>query len=199
MFKFINMKHLFIYTILILLSKSVYAEVFFSVRDVSDIYMQPSVDSPIIYPIEQGKKLILKKNQDEWANVLDEKTGLVGWIQKELISKKKPENSPKASNYEDSFKIFEEKVLEMSKSIKEAISINTFIRVEHLGGAAAAIIADDDWFKGRRHANQAFQVYDLWKNQNQSPSFLSFRNKSGEEQFIILSGPHRPRYLKSSK
>ena len=72
-----------------MLSKSVYAEVFFSVRDVSNIYIQPSVDSPIVYPIEQGKKLILKKNQDEWANVLDEKTGLVGWIQKELISKKK--------------------------------------------------------------------------------------------------------------
>ena len=50
--------------------------------------MQPSVDSPIIYPIEQGKELILKKNQDDWANVLDEKTGLVGWIQKDFISKK---------------------------------------------------------------------------------------------------------------
>ena len=34
----------------------------------------------------------------------------------------------------------------MSKSIKEAISIDTFIDVEHLGGAAAAVIADDDWF-----------------------------------------------------
>jgi len=101
MFKFKNMKHLFLYTIIILLSKSVYAEAFFSVRDVSNIYMQPSVDSPIIYPIEQGKKLILKKKQDEWANVLDEKTGLVGWIQKELISKKKQKNSPKANNYKD--------------------------------------------------------------------------------------------------
>ena len=63
----------------------------------------------------------------------------------------------------------------MSKSIKEAIKIETFIKIEHLGGAAAAITADNDWFKGRSHANQAFQVYDLWKNQNQSPSFLSFR------------------------
>ena len=98
-----------------------------------------------------------------------------------------------------SFEIFKERVLEMSKSIKEAISIETFTDVEHLGGAAAAIIANDEWFKGRRHANQAFQVYELWKNQNQSPSFLSFRNSSKEEQFIILSGPHRPRYLKSSK
>ena len=51
--------------------------------------------------------------------------------------------------------------------------------------AAAAVIADNEWFKGKRHANQAFQVYDLWKNQNQSPSFLSFRNESNKEQFII--------------
>ena len=86
----------------------------------------------------------------------------------------------------------------MSASIKDAISIDTFFDVKHLGGAAAAIIADDEWFKGKRHANQAFQVYDLWKNQNQSPSFLSFRNESNKEQFIILSGPHRPRYLKSN-
>ena len=42
----------------------------------------------------------------------------------------------------------------MSKSIKEAISIDTFPEVKHLGGAAAVIIADNDWFKGRRHANQ---------------------------------------------
>ena len=136
--------------------------------------MQPSADSPIIYPIEQGKKLILKKDQNDWANVLDEKTGLVGWIQKDFISNDKPENIIKTNNYENSFKIFRERVLEMSKSIKEAIKIETFIKIEHLGGAAAAITADNNWFKGRRHANQAFQVYDMWKNQNQSPSFFIF-------------------------
>ena len=87
----------------------------------------------------------------------------------------------------------------MSKSIKDAISIETFLDVKHLGGAAAVVIADNDWFNGRRHANQAFQVYELWRNENQSPSFLSFKNIDNEEKFIILSGPHRPRYLKSSK
>ena len=71
--------------------------------------MQPSADSPIIYPIEQGKKLILKKDQNDWANVLDEKTGLVGWIQKDFISKDKPENIIKTNNYENSFKIFRRK------------------------------------------------------------------------------------------
>ena len=48
------------------------------------------MDSPIIYPIEVGKELILKDEKDGWVNVLDEKTGLVGWIQKELISENKP-------------------------------------------------------------------------------------------------------------
>ena len=51
----------------------------------------------------------------------------------------------------------------MSKSIKEAISVDTFLEVKHLDKSLPIIIADDDWFKGRRHANQAFQVYELWK------------------------------------
>ena len=170
----------------------------YSSKQLSNIHIQPTMDSPVIYPIEMGKELILKDEKNDWLNVLDEKTGLVGWIQKELISENKPKNIKTAKNYTESFKTFKGKVMEMSASIKEAISIETFIEVKHLGGAAAAIIADDNWFKGRRHANQAFQVYDLWKNQNQSPSFLSFRNEKNEEQFIILSGPHRPRYLKSN-
>ena len=193
------MKHIFTLFILFYCSNVFANEKFFLIKEFASIHMQPNSDSPVIYPIEQGKELILKNEKKNWANVLDEKTGLVGWIQKELISKQKPENIIKSKDYENSFKIFKGRVLEMSESIKEAISIETFVDVKHLGGAAAAVIAKDDWFKGRRHPNQAFQVYDLWKNQNQSPSFLSFRNENDEEQFIILSGPHRPRYLKSSK
>jgi len=193
------MKHIFTLFILLYSSNIFSDERFFLIKEFANIYMQPNIESPVIYPIEQGKELLFKNDKNNWANVLDEKTGLVGWIQKELISKQKPENIIKSKDYENSFKIFRGRVLEMSDSIKEAISIETFVDVKHLGGAAAAVIAKDDWFKGRRHPNQAFQVYDLWKNQNQSPSFLSFRNENDEEQFIILSGPHRPRYLKSSK
>ena len=170
----------------------------FSVNELTNMYIQPTENSPIIYPIEMGKEFLLKSENEEWSNVLDEKTGLVGWIRKVHLSANKPKGISKAKNYDQSFKIFKQRVLEMSASIKDAISVDTFLDVEHLGGAAAAVIADDAWFKGKRHANQAFQVYDLWKNQNQSPSFLSFRNNSNKEQFIILSGPHRPRYLKSN-
>ena len=170
----------------------------FSVNELTNMYIQPTENSPIIYPIEMGKEFLLKSENEEWSNVLDEKTGLVGWVRKDQLSPNKPKGTFKGKDYDQSFKIFKERVLEMSASIKDAISVDTFLDVKHLGGAAAAVIADDKWFKGKRHANQAFQVYDLWKNQNQSPSFLSFRNKSNKEQFIILSGPHRPRYLKSN-
>ena len=89
--------------------------------------------------------------------------------------------------------------MEMSKSIEDAINIKTFIDIDHLGGAAAIVTANDEWFDGRRHQNQAFQVYEMWRGVNQSPSFLSFRNSKDKEIFIVLSGPHRPRLLKSNQ
>ena len=175
------------------------AEKVYSKVELSSLYMSPSVDAPIIYPIEQGKEFIVKEKKDSWFHVIDEQTGLVGWVKSDLLSKQKPSGIFKRKNYNESFKNFKGRVLEMSQSIKDAISVETFIDVKHLGGAAAVVIAHNDWFNGRRHSNQAFQVYDMWMNQNQSPSFLSFRDESGDEKFIILSGPHRPRYLKSSK
>ncbi len=190
---------IFILLVLFWVTPSISSEVVFASKELSSIYIEPRSDSPMIYPIEIGKELIVKQSKGDWVNVLDQKTGLMGWIQKDFTSSEKPTGVSKKKDYKSSFKIFRGKVLEMSKSIKEAISIDTFLDVRHLGGAAAVIIADNDWFKGRRHANQAFQVYDLWRNQNQSPSFLSFKNEDDQEQFIILSGPHRPRYLKSSK
>ena len=174
-------------------------EILYAKKTISNFYMNPSMDAPVIYPVDSGKKMILISKKDGWLNLLDEQTGLVGWSSDENFSKDKPSKTLESKDYDESFKIFKERVLEMSKSIKDAISVDTFVDVEHLGGAAAVVIAEDSWFKGRRHANQAFQVYEMWKNQNQSPSFLSFRNLKKEEQFIILSGPHRPRYLKSSK
>ena len=192
-----HIKTLILFSILFFSSISASQKVF-SVKELTNMFIKPSETSPIIYPIEMGKEFVLKAEDEEWSNVLDEKTGLVGWVRKDQLSSNKPTGFFKGKDYDQSFKIFKERVLEMSASIKDAISIDTFLDVKHLGGAAAVVIADDEWFKGKRHANQAFQVYDLWKNQNQSPSFLSFRNESDKEQFIILSGPHRPRYLKSN-
>ena len=185
----------------LLLSFSFYNQVFseekiFNLKEISTFHMNPDQNSPIIYPIELGHEMVVEERKGEWINVKDKITGLKGWVFSENFSEENPGNSKNDSVYNDSFKIFKEKVIEMSKSIEDAIGIKTFTDVTHLGGVAAIVIADDDWFKGRRHQNQAFQVYDIWKDQNQTASFLSFRTKDGVEKFIILSGPHRPRYLK---
>ena len=171
-------------------------EKIFNLKEISTFHMDPDQNSPIIYPIELGHEMVVEERKGEWINVKDKITGLKGWVFSENFSEVNPGNLKNDGIYNDSFKIFKEKVIEMSNSIEDAIGIKTFTDVTHLGGVAAIVIADDDWFKGRRHQNQAFQVYDIWKDQNQTASFLSFRTKDGVEKFIVLSGPHRPRYLK---
>ena len=189
----------FIYTFFcyVILLKSTFAETIFNNKTLSNFYINKQLNSPIIYPLELGHELELIEVSDVWSNVMDNKTGLKGWVLSENFSNEKPKGEFLSSkDFDKSFQKFREQVLEMSKSIQDAIKIKTFIDVKHIGGAAAYIIADDNWFNGRRHQGQAFQVYDLWKKVNQSPSFLSFKDSTGKERFIILSGPHRPRYLK---
>ena len=189
----------FIYTFFcyMILFKSSFAETIFNNKTLSNFYINNQLNSPIIYPLELGHELELIEVSDVWSNVMDNKTGLKGWVLSENFSNEKPKGDFLSSkDFDRSFQIFKEQVLEMSKSIQDAIKIKTFIDVKHIGGAAAYIVADDNWFNGRRHQGQAFQVYDLWKKVNQSPSFLSFKDSNGKERFIILSGPHRPRYLK---
>ena len=182
----------------IFIVNKLFAEEIFSNKKFNNFYISPSMDSPVIYPIELGHKMLIQEQNNEWARVLDERTGLVGWILTDSFSYKAIKKNTKL-NYEERFDLFKDRVIEMSKSIEEAINIKTFEKVEHLGGAAAVVIANDNWFKGRRHENQAFQVYEMWRGINQAPSFLSFKNTKNNEIFIVLSGPHRPRLLKSKK
>ena len=188
----------FYFTILFFVSSIVSAnDKIYSAKPITSFYIQPDVNSPMIYPIESGYELSLLENKGEWSNVIDLKTGLKGWILSEHFVDTKPDRIVTEKDHSGSFKIFKERILEMSASIEEAIGVKTFVDAEHLGGVAASIIADDDWFKARRHQNQAFQVYEIWKSQNQSPSFLSFKDLNNKERFIILSGPHKPRLLKA--
>ena len=55
-----------------------------------------------------GKEFVLKAEKDEWSNVLDEKTGLVGWVKKDQLSPDKPTETFKGKDYDQSFKIFKE-------------------------------------------------------------------------------------------
>ena len=76
--------------------------------------------------------MILISKKDGWLNLLDEQTGLVGWSSEENFSGNKPTTIFKGKDYDESFKIFKERVLEMSKSIKEAISILKFLIKEQI-------------------------------------------------------------------
>ena len=173
-------------------------EMIFNQKKIGQFFMNPETNSPMIYPLELGHKMKIIELKNGWYNVTDEKTGLNGWVKEEDFGVTKPLDSTANSDYEKSFEIFSERLEEMSKSIEEAIGLKTFIETQHMGGVAAVVVASEDWFLGRRHKNQAFQVYEIWRGLNQTPSFLSFRDKSGNEKFIVLSGPHRPRYLKSN-
>lgn len=186
-----------IFIFFISISNSFSNEIIFNQKKLTRFLMNPENNSPMIYPLELGHKMKVIKNNDNWINVTDEKTGLNGWVISDDFGSQKPEGAYTIKDYKESFKIFSEKLEEMSSSIEEAIGIKTFISTKHIGGVAAIVVADEAWFSGRRHKNQAFQVYEIWKGLTQSPSFLSFQDEMGEEKFIVLSGPNRPRYLKA--
>lgn len=173
-------------------------EMIFNQKKIGQFFMNPETNSPMIYPLELGHKMKVIELKNDWYNVTDVKTGLNGWVKKEDFGATKPLDSASNSDHKKSFEIFSERLEEMSKSIEDAIGLKTFIETQHMGGVAAIVVASEDWFLGRRHKNQAFQVYEIWRGLNQTPSFLSFRDESGNEKFIVLSGPHRPRYLKSN-
>ena len=97
---------IFFLIISMLISFSVNADDIFSNKTLSNFYMNPKKDAPIIYPVELGKKMILKDSNDLWYNVLDARTGLMGWVLKENYSKEKPQQKAETQNYKESFKIF---------------------------------------------------------------------------------------------
>lgn len=193
------MRFLLIFIFVFITSNLLKSEQIFNGKTITNFYISPSIESSIIYPLEMGHEMTSIDSKGDWTQVTDKQTGLVGWVLSNDFFDKKPENSLKTKDYNLIFNEFKERVLEMSEAIENAIKIKTFTKVKHMGGAAAYVVADDQWFNGKRFQQQAFQVYEIWKGINQSPSFLSFRDSNNNERFIVLSGPHRPRILKSGQ
>ena len=75
------------FLILFLCFHSVQAdEKIFSNKTLSNLYMNPSDNAPIIYPVELGKLMFIKDSNETWFKVLDKRTGLMGWVLKENYS-----------------------------------------------------------------------------------------------------------------
>ena len=193
------MRFLLIFIFVFITPNLLKSEQIFNGKTITNFYISPSMESSIIYPLEMGHEMFSIDSKGDWTQVTDKQTGLVGWVLSNDFLDKKPQESFKTKDYNLIFEEFKERVLEMSEAIESAIKIKTFTKVEHIGGAAAYVVAEDQWFNGKRFQQQAFQVYEIWRGINQSPSFLSFRDNNNNERFIVLSGPHRPRISKSGE
>ena len=60
---------LFLYPFNILKSE----EKIYAVKTVSNFYMNSSLESPVIYPIDKGKEMTLLAKKNNWLNLLDSK------------------------------------------------------------------------------------------------------------------------------
>ena len=58
------MKFLVILFTLIVYTQTFSEEKVFSVKTVTNLYMQPDASSPVIYPVDHAKELIKKKNKE---------------------------------------------------------------------------------------------------------------------------------------
>jgi uncharacterized protein YgiM (DUF1202 family) len=89
------MKIFIIFFTLIFYTQTFSEEKVFSIKTATNLYMKPDISSPVIYPVDHGKELITNKKQGNWINVLDQQTGLVGWVLEDDFSESKPEKKNK--------------------------------------------------------------------------------------------------------
>ena len=92
------------------------SEQIFNGVNITNFYIGPSSESSIIYPLELGHEMSVKKTEDEWIQVLDEQTGLVGWVLKKDFLTERPDEKLNKKDYSAIFMEFKERVLEMSKA-----------------------------------------------------------------------------------
>ena len=164
------------------------------------LYVAPDVRSPTIFPLDIGRELIVLERQDEWIKARDGLTGLIGWTIAQFLGPDLPPGIEERTTRDRKveFEAFKQRFDQLSQSISDATGYTAFLRVEHVGGGAARIFTDRDWYHSRRSEQQAFRLFDMWKAANAGQSVvLSFADDQGKERFIVLDGPNRPRLLTS--
>lgn len=152
--------------------------------------------SSVIFPLALNQKLIEKDRKDDWIRVLEPTTGLVGWVLLKDLSVKRL-TDPGEQVVKGGFEAFKAYFVELNNALEETIGEKPFIEVRQVKEGMAQVLANDFWLDARRHQHNAFSLFNTWKSANGGgPSILSFADKDGDEKFIVIDGPHRPRYLK---
>ncbi len=173
---------------------------FYVVENGGAFYVAPDVRSATIFPLDMGRELIELERQDEWIKARDDLTGLIGWVVPQFLGPDLPAGVEESVTRDRKveFDTFKQRFDQLSQSISDATGYTAFHRVEHMGGGAARIFTDSDWYHSRRSEQQAFRLFDMWKGANAGqPVVLSFADDQGKERFIVLDGPNRPRLLTS--
>ena len=105
-----------------------------------------------------------------------------------------------ARQQQASFEIFEEFYNGVNERVGTAMGEPPFLKLEMVSGGLVRITAADPWLANPRHKMVAFNLHKMWKGASGGvPVILSFADKAGVEQFIIIDGPNRPRYLQPQK
>ena len=76
----------------------------------------------------------------------------------------------------------------MSKSIKEAIAVDTFLDVKHLGGAAAFVIADDSGLREEDTLTKHFKFMNFGETKISPRLFYHSeiqKTKSSSSSFLV--------------
>lgn len=159
-------------------------------------YSEADPASSVIFPLVLNQKLIEKERKDDWIRALEPTTGLVGWV---LLKSLSPQqlSDPGGEVAKGGFEVFKIYFDELNNALEESIGEKPFIEIRQVKEGVAQVVANDFWLDSRRHENNAFSLFNTWKSANGGgPSILSFTDKGGDEKFIVIDGPHRPRYLK---
>ena len=153
-------------------------------------------ESSVIFPLSRNQKLIEKDQKDDWVQVLEPTRGLVGWVRLKDLSLQRLTDTGEPV-VTGGFKVFEDYFTDLNHGLEETLGEKPFIGLKKIKDGVAQVLANDFWLDSSRHEHNAFNLFNTWKGANGGkPSILSFADKDGDEKFIIIDGPHRPRYLK---
>jgi len=161
----------------------------------------PGMENQVIGLLGKNQSLIELSRDGEWVEVRDSLTKLVGWVHESELKVQAPENlEAMAEEQQAHFEAFEEFYDGVNERVGAALGQPPFLKIELISGGLARITADDTWLANKRHKMVAFNLHKMWKAASGGvPVILSFADKAGVEQFIVIDGPNRPRYLTPQK
>jgi len=171
------------------------------IKDSTPFFTGPGMENQVIGLMRKNQSLVELSRDGEWVEVRDGLTELVGWVHESELKTEEPEDlDDMARQQQAHYEMFEEFYNGVNERVGTAMGAPPFLKIEHISGGFVRITAADQWLANKRHKMVAFNLHKMWKGASGGvPVILSFADKTGVEQFIVIDGPNRPRYLTPQK